>query len=193
MNNNNALSTIFAGIAVRGRSVAGIVYQPYYNYQAGPGATVGRVIWGIVGLGAFGFEPKQPAEGVNIITTTRSHSSKTVMAAVEACEPTQVLRVGGCGHKVLLIIEGDAHGYIFGSPGCKKWDTCAPEAILHAIGGKLTDIHGNYYQYGAEVRCRNAGGVIAANSTQAHGRYVSKIPRAVLDELPSDGPAPWQQ
>jgi 3'(2'), 5'-bisphosphate nucleotidase len=35
--------------------------------------------------------------------------------------------------------------------GCKKWDTCAPEAILHAIGGKLTDMWGNNYEYHSTV------------------------------------------
>lgn len=25
---------------------------------------------------------------------------------------------------------------MFASPGCKKWDTCAPEVILHAVGGE---------------------------------------------------------
>ena len=36
-----------------------------------------------------------------------------------------------------VMIEGKAHAYVFPSPGCKKWDTCAPEAILHALGGKV--------------------------------------------------------
>ena len=178
---------------MKGQAVAGVIYQPYYNYMAGPDARLGRTIWGVIGLGAFGFDSSAtPPSGENIITTTRSHSSRTVMAAVQACAPTQVLRVGGCGHKVLLIIEGKAHAYVFGSPGCKKWDTCAPEAILHAIGGKLTDIHGNYYQYGAHVHHRNAGGVLATTTAEAHGYYVGKIPQEVLTELPSDGPAPWQ-
>ena len=177
---------------MKGQAVAGVVYQPYFNYEAGGDAQLGRVIWGIVGHGAYGFQANIPAARENIITTTRSHSSKTVMAAVQACQPTQVLRVGGCGHKVLLIIEGKAHAYVFGSPGCKKWDTCAPEAILHAIGGKLTDIHGNYYQYDAHVQHRNAAGVLATTTADAHSSYVSKIPPEVLTELPSDGPAPWQ-
>ena len=63
--------------------------------------------------------------------------------------------------QVLLVIEGKAHAYVFASPGCKKWDTCAPEAVLHAAGGKLTDIHGNYYQYQGTVQRRNLGGVLA--------------------------------
>ena len=56
----------------------------------------------------------------------------------------------------MLLIEGKAHAYVFPSPGCKKWDTCAPEAVLHAMGGKLTDIHGNLYDYNKDVGMRKA-------------------------------------
>ena len=56
--------------------------------------------------------------------------------------------------QVMLLIEGKAHAYVFPSPGCKKWDTCAPEAVLHAMGGKLTDIHGNLYDYNKDVGMR---------------------------------------
>ena len=58
--------------------------------------------------GAFGFEPtKAPAEE-NIITTTRSHTTKVVSETIEACEPTEVLKVGGAGHKVSY--EGQGWG-----------------------------------------------------------------------------------
>ena len=92
--------TFVIGIAVKGRSIAGVIYQPYFNYQAGPDAKLGRVIYGVIGVGAFGFDRNTPPNGENIITTTRSHSNQTVLAAVDACEPTEVLRVGGAGHKV---------------------------------------------------------------------------------------------
>ena len=71
--------------------------------------------------------------------------------------PTTVLRVGGAGNKVLQLIDGQAHAYVFASPGCKKWDTCAPEAVLSAIGGTLTgklsgSVYGSliywYYDFG---------------------------------------------
>ena len=49
--------------------------------------------------GSFGFHRNENLEG-NIITTTRSHSDYTITKTVQACEPTEVLRVGGAGHKV---------------------------------------------------------------------------------------------
>lgn len=42
-------------------------------------------------------------------------------------------------YQIIQLVEGKASAYVFASPGCKKWDTCAPEAILHAVGGKLVN------------------------------------------------------
>lgn len=59
------------------------------------------LILNIIFAGTFGCDDEsKPPEGGNIITTTRSHSNKTVVESIEACEPTEVIRVGGAGHKV---------------------------------------------------------------------------------------------
>lgn len=171
--------TVLVGISVRGKAVAGVISQPYYNYKAGPDASLGRIIWAIVGLGAFGVVPERPPQDQRIITTTRSHMTDAVSQAINACEPTQILQVGGAGHKVLLLIEGKAHAYLFASPGCKKWDTCAPEAVLHAIGGKLTDVHGVSYQYHAGVDKQNLGGTLATALVHEHDWYLQRMGASV--------------
>jgi len=76
---------------------------------------------------------------------------------------------------VLLLIEGRAHAYIYTSSGCSKWDTCAPEAILHAVGGCLTDMHGNTYTYEATVNRVNTGGTLATALASEHQWYLDKI------------------
>ncbi|XP_041814021.1 3'(2'),5'-bisphosphate nucleotidase 1 [Chelmon rostratus] len=176
--------TVLIGIACRGRAIAGVINQPFYNYQLGPGADLGRTMWGMLGLGAFGFKLQEVPGDRRIITTTRSHSNKVVMDCVEAMEPHEVVRVGGAGNKIIQLVEGRASAYVFASPGCKKWDTCAPEAILHAVGGKLTDIHGNAYRYDANVKHMNSAGVLA--TLRNHEYYVSNVPQSVLQALKSD-------
>lgn len=37
------------------------------------------------------------------MTTTRSHSNDLVKSALEALKPTEILRVGGAGYKVLQV------------------------------------------------------------------------------------------
>ncbi|MED6257398.1 3'(2'),5'-bisphosphate nucleotidase 1 [Ataeniobius toweri] len=176
--------TVLIGIAYGGRAIAGVINQPFYNYQLGAEADLGRTMWGMLGLGAFGFQLQEVPADKRIVTTTRSHSNKTVTDCVNAMEPHEVIRVGGAGNKIIQLIEGKASAYVFASPGCKKWDTCAPEAILHAVGGKLTDMCGNAYRYNADVKHMNSAGVLA--TLRNHDYYVSRVPQSVLQALKSD-------
>ncbi|VEL21520.1 unnamed protein product [Protopolystoma xenopodis] len=96
----------------------------------------------------------------------------------------QVLRLGGCGYKVLSLLEGRAHAYLFASPGCKKWDTCAPEALLKASGGRLTDLTGKPYSYFSDVKHGNDLGVLATPCASWHNAYVDCLRNSgIIDEL----------
>ena len=64
-------------------------------------------------------------------------------------------------------------------PGTKKWDTCAGEAIIKALGGKMTDVFGKPIQYGADASYPNKTGVLAA--MRDFDFYVSKIPANIMD------------
>jgi 3'(2'), 5'-bisphosphate nucleotidase len=175
--------TVLIGIAVGDNAVAGVIHQPYYNYETAIGDDLGRTLWGVTGIGVGGFEPCSPPEGKRIITTTRSHSNAVVQAALDALQPDEILRVGGAGHKVLLLLEGKAHAYVFASAGCKRWDTCAPEAVLVAVGGRLTDLHGNQYCYNKNSPHQNAGGVLATAKGEDHGWYLKNLPDAICQSL----------
>lgn len=196
--------TVLIGIAYKNRAVGGVVHQPYYNYQSNSG-TLGRTLWGIPGLGVGGFQPVPPPKDKKVVVTTRSHMTPVVQQALDELKPDEVRRVGGAGFKVLLVMEGEATAYVFASPGCNKWDTCAPEgepvlsssslpvssqryfflipAILTAMGGRLTDIAGNPYPYGADAEHRNRRGVLAAGRVADHQWFVERIPEAVKQSL----------
>jgi len=174
--------TVLIGIAVGSKAVAGVIHQPYYNYKT-EGAPVGRTFYGLVGAGVHGLTRVLPPVDQRIVTTTRSHGTGLVQDALDILKPDQVLKVGGAGHKVLLLMEGQASAYVFPSPGCKKWDTCAPEAILHAMGGKLTDIHGDDYEYHSEVQHQNMEGVLATARSDIHALYVAELPQSLKEQV----------
>jgi len=52
-------------------------------------------------------------------------------------------------NSMLLLIPPDPEAdlYLYPQPGTKKWDTCAPEAILKELGGALTDGQGRQLPY----------------------------------------------
>ncbi|KAH0562860.1 3'(2'),5'-bisphosphate nucleotidase 1 [Cotesia glomerata] len=173
--------TVLVGVAVGKKTVGGVIHQPYYKDVQK--SSLGRTLWGIDKAGIGGFKPIPPPSGKRIITTTRSHSNKTVQAALDAMEPDEIIRVGGAGHKVMLLLEGKANAYVFASSGCKRWDTCAPEAVLNAAGGTLTDLNGDHYPYNAETEHPNTKGVLATAPGEQHSWYLSRIPDQVKQEL----------
>lgn len=173
--------TVLVGVAVGKKAIGGVIHQPYYKNDTDN--VLGRTLWGLVGVGYGGFTPAAPPEGKRIVTTTRSHSDSNVQAAIDALSPDEILRVGGAGFKVILLLEGKAHAYVFASKGCKRWDTCAPEAVLHAVGGTLTDFYGEPYPYDAETTFSNEKGVLATAPGQIHQWYLNHIPYEVKQKV----------
>ena len=105
--------TILIGIAVKERAVAGVINQPYFNYKAKDDSKLGRTIYGVVGTGVSGIERVLPPADKRIVTTTRSHGTGLVNDCAEACKPTDIIRVGGAGHKVNL--KNDGTSFLEGS------------------------------------------------------------------------------
>merc|ERR1712218_630707 len=155
--------TVLIGIAVGKDAVAGVIHQPYWNYQSTePNPALGRTFYGLVGGGVFGLDPCSPPEGKRIVTTTRSHSTGLVQDCLDILAPDEILKVGGAGHKVMLLMEGKAHAYVFPSPGCKK---------------------GDKYEYHSTVAHRNSEGVLATAIHSDHAIYQAAIPQDVKDKV----------
>jgi 3'(2'), 5'-bisphosphate nucleotidase len=109
--------------------------------------------------------------------------SPSLKAVIDSMKPDEVLSVGGAGHKVLMVIEGIADAYVYPSAGCKKWDTCAPEAVLRERGGVLTDIFGNDILYDKDVQHLNSLGVLATKDQKTQDKCVALIPQEVKEKL----------
>jgi 3'(2'), 5'-bisphosphate nucleotidase len=158
------------GIACGGKPIAGIVNQPFFTQNIhDPDGD--RVIWAIDGLGAFHnsekrdkFEKLESLEkklkeseerkkGVLAkkyqLITTRSHLTEIVKNGLENIPNCELIHRGGSGYKTLCVIEGSSDCYLYPRNGTKRWDTCAPEAILRALGGRFTDVFNNQYDYSA--------------------------------------------
>jgi 3'(2'), 5'-bisphosphate nucleotidase len=89
-------------VASKGSAIGGIIHQPFYS----DGTETGRSVWGLVHSGVYGkyVYNDKPLPG-RIVAGSLSHRSKTVVDAVNACQPTEVLQAGGCGYKVCVILS----------------------------------------------------------------------------------------
>lgn len=187
--------TVLIGVSWKGKPIAGVMNQPFYKSAATNEPILGRYLWGIVGLGAYDSlhgqlrAPQKPSEGPRRIVTTRSHMTGIIKRDLTSIPNSQLLQFGGAGYKVLSVIDGLADCYIYPRDGTKRWDTCAPEAILRSLGGKLTDVFGKDYDYGRNELnvVENCHGLVASIHGDAeHSVYLNQLSdelkRNVLDE-----------
>ncbi|XP_049852204.1 3'(2'),5'-bisphosphate nucleotidase 1-like [Schistocerca gregaria] len=161
---------VMIGISYRGVAYAGVVHQPFEG-------ECGRTIWCMEGYGCFDDHPDRsenlltrvaPSRDTVVLVTTRSHHSEAVDVACAYLSADEVIRVGGAGYKILCLARGVADVYCYPSPGTKKWDTCAPEAILRvATGGKLTDFQNLPIDYDDTENVENYG-ILATRESEYH-------------------------
>ncbi|MBX2998214.1 MAG: 3'(2'),5'-bisphosphate nucleotidase CysQ [Caldilineaceae bacterium] len=172
----NGEFSIMIGLAIGGRPVLGVLHQP----------DGGLLYTGIVGQGAFLYEENEkiPIRVSDrrelrqmVLVSSRSHRKQIVDDIRRSLRITSERRTGSVGLKVGQIARQLADIYIHPSPGCKEWDICAPEAVLRAAGGEITDCWGNRLEYNKrDVRAHN--GVIASNAT-IHNRIIETVSHIV--------------
>ena len=113
-----------------------------------------------------------------ILVTSRNHKNQKLSNLIEKVKFKKVNTMGSVGCKITSILRGDSDIYISLSlPGksCPKdWDFAAPEAILRAAGGSITDLENNDLSYNKKD-FRQGGIIIASNNKKTHGNICSQI------------------
>ena len=162
---------VMIGLAIDGEAQLGVIYQP----------TEEKLYSGIVGHGAHLSRNGEvtrlqvSAEGDPANATmaiSRSHFSSNTEAIRLHLGILRSVQTGSIGIKVGLVCEARADVYVQGR-GTSLWDTCGPEAIIHAAGGRMTDATGQPFRYNVED-VRNVRGVIATNGV-LHDRVVEAV------------------
>jgi len=170
----NGEFSVMIGLAVKGRSVLGVVQQP----------ASGLLYAGALGHGAILYEDGEIIElqvsdcdifRNMVMVSSRSHRQQIVDRIRAQLNITRERVSGSVGLKVGLITRQLADVYIHPSPGCKEWDLCAPQALLEAAGGAITDCWGNPLRYNKrDVRAHN--GIVVTNSAR-HDEVIDTVAR----------------
>lgn len=167
----NGEFSVQIALAVRGRPVLGVVYQP----------TRQQFFYAVEGYGARSLRNGQttplhvstePDLACMCLVASRSHYSGLVDAARQAFGIRNVTRMGSVGLKVGMVARGLCDLYL-ATNVAKEWDLCAPHALLLEAGGVLTNLCGEAMVYNKEevAECR---GLIGSNGL-AHDRIVGTL------------------
>jgi 3'(2'), 5'-bisphosphate nucleotidase len=157
----NGEFAVMIGLAQGGRSVAGVVFAPARG-----------LLWaGAEGVGAFEQDSSGKRRPLSLagplaladarLVVSRSRRGERLERMLARQPAREVIPMGSAGVKSASVARGDADAYVqLGGAGC-LWDSCAPEAVVRAVGGTFTDQLGQRIAYdAAEVQLRN--GVVAA-------------------------------
>lgn len=162
---------VLVGIAIDGEAVAGAVGLPFPqgNLETDPTIVYGLDGMGTGVVGATLTRGPFPLErNVDGTKYPRPHHATGDSSAevMEACRRGaidglggSIVTYGGAGNKILAAALGEVTCTIQHRIG-GAWDLCAPEAILKAMGGKMTDLFGDeiaIYRDDAPPFCNEKG------------------------------------
>jgi len=163
---------VHIGLAAHGTPALGVVYVPAARrlYEGGDG--VPAAVEDDPGRRPLRLRAETEPDLWTMLVS-RTHAGPTTDDAARLLGIRDVVRAGSVGVKVGRLCEGAADLYVHASRRTCRWDTCAPEAVLRACGGVLTDLAGNPYRYeGSELL--NPRGLLAG-SAAVHRRALPVV------------------
>ena len=113
-----------------------------------------------------------------VLVTSKNHRNETLKKLIRKIQFNEVKIMGSIGCKIASIVRGENDIYIClslpGKSSPKDWDFAAPEAILKASGGAITDLDNNELSYG-KPNFEKGGIIIASNNVSDHKDICAEI------------------
>ncbi len=118
------------------------------------------------------------------LVTSKNHRNETLRNLIQKINFHKVEIMGSIGCKIASIVRGDSDIYIClslpGKSSPKDWDFAAPESILNAAGGAITNLDNQELTYG-KARFQQEGIIVATNNKNTHGSICREIKNVIED------------
>ena len=112
------------------------------------------------------------------LVTSKNHRNAILKNLIQKIEFKEVIIMGSIGCKIASIVRGDSDIYISLSlpkkTAPKDWDFAAPEAILKAAGGAITNLDNEELSYG-KSNFEQGGIIVASNNRLTHKNICLEI------------------
>jgi 3'(2'), 5'-bisphosphate nucleotidase len=135
------------------------------------------------GLGAARARKDEPFAPITPSSLTRIPEGRVLVSRAQGNEEADKLRellgspllvpFGSAGLKGAAVADGTADAYVARHYAGKRWDACAPDALVSAAGGTFTDSTGAPIDYRSED-LRNHLGLVAANP-ELHPQLIARL------------------
>tara|TARA_E500000331_G_C17107570_1_gene648164 strand:- start:21 stop:923 length:903 start_codon:yes stop_codon:yes gene_type:complete len=116
------------------------------------------------------------------LVTSKNHGNETLKNLIQKINFRKVEIMGSIGCKIASIVRGDSDIYIClslpGKSSPKDWDFAAPESILKAAGGAITNLDNQELFYG-KTSFEQGGIIVATNNRYTHGSICREIKKII--------------
>ncbi|XP_072521929.1 inositol polyphosphate 1-phosphatase [Salminus brasiliensis] len=138
---------VLIGVYLRstGEPVMGVINQPFSRRDSTGKGWTGQHFWGVShgGVNTCSFpNPKHSLrkERDSLSVVLSSSERREVKDALAPLCNGRLTYVSGAGYKILCVIQGLVDVYVLSEASTFKWDSCAPHAVLRALGGGVADL-----------------------------------------------------
>ena len=118
------------------------------------------------------------------LVTSKNHGNHVLRNLIQKISFGKVTIMGSIGCKIASIIKGESDIYIClslpGESSPKDWDFAAPESILKAAGGAITNIDNQELSYGKN-NFEQGGIIVATNNRNSHKSTCLEIKKIIED------------
>jgi len=112
------------------------------------------------------------------LVTSKNHANETLRNLIQKINFRKVEIMGSIGCKIASLVRGDSDIYIClslpGKSSPKDWDFAAPDSILKAAGGAITNLDNQELSYG-KGSFEQGGIIVATNDKKTHGSICFEI------------------
>jgi 3'(2'), 5'-bisphosphate nucleotidase len=177
----NGEFAVMIGLAEKGRSTLGVVVMPVGGLALPGEGPLGRAFVGGVGVPAFeAGVTKRPLHVSSVATlgdaellVSRSRHEGSLEDVATHFGVRKITLSGSAGVKAARVAVGGADVYAEPGYAGKLWDSCAPEAIVVAAGGRVSDARGEAFDYQSPL-LDNARGILVTNG-ELHAPMLDRL------------------
>ena len=118
------------------------------------------------------------------LVTSKNHRNQLLNILIDKIQFKEKIVMGSIGCKIASIIRGESDIYISVCLGevsfPKDWDFAAPEAILKAAGGRITNLENEELEYN-KINFNQSGIIVATNNKSTHKDICIQIKQIIKE------------
>lgn len=138
-----ALVLIGVYLRATGQPVMGVINQPFKCKDPMGQRWTGQHFWGVSygDVNACSFTQRSLQKRDHLSVLLSSSEKQAVKDALASLPNSTLMYASGAGYKILCVIQGLVDMYVLSEGTTYKWDSCAPHALLRAMGGGVSDLN----------------------------------------------------